>query len=153
MIRYSTTMRSNPLKKEEPQKAYATAQSSEVVTLKKFSAHIESHGTAYSRADIGAILTMAVDCLRENLLAGKRIVLGELGTFFVSLQSKGATSLKEFTADNITAVNVNWTPGEEFVNLISEAEFEAVPTRKATAALLKAQKNGETSVDLSETTE
>lgn len=153
MIHYSTSLRANPVKPEEPKKAYATAQCSEVINLKKFSAHIASHGTAYSRADIAAILTMAVDCLKENLLEGKRIILGDLGTFYVSLQSLGAASLKEFTAANITAVNVNWSPGEDFVDLLSEAEFDPVPPRKATAALLKAHKNGETTVDLTTTTD
>lgn len=153
MIHHSTSLRANPVKPEEPKKAYATAQCSEVINLRKFSAHIASHGTAYSRADIAAILTMAVDCLKENLLEGKRIILGDLGTFYVSLQSDGAASLKEFTSANITAVNVNWTPGEDFVDLLSEAEFDPVPTRKATAALLKAHKNGETTVDLSATTD
>ena len=66
---------------------FATAQYTEVMTIEKFARHIADHGTTYSRADIMAILYMAVDCMREQLLEGKKIRLGELGDFSVALSS------------------------------------------------------------------
>ena len=48
-----------------------------------------------------AILYMTVDCMREQLLEGKKIRLGNLGDFSILLSSKGA----------------------EFKNLIADAEF------------------------------
>ncbi|MBQ0019137.1 MAG: DNA-binding protein, partial [Bacteroidales bacterium] len=92
----------------ETQKAYAIAQYADVMTIEKFAKHIATHGCVYSRADISAILYMAVDCMRELLLEGKKIRLGDLGDFSVNIQSKGADSADKFTAQNITAVNVNW---------------------------------------------
>ena len=71
---------------------FATAQYTEVMGIEKFARHIADHGTTYSRADIMAILYMAVDCMREQLLEGKKIRLGELGDFSLSLSSKGAES-------------------------------------------------------------
>ena len=68
MINYSTCMRGNPTDKDAAKKAYANAQYSQVMTLDKFCYHIASHGCVYSRADIQAILILAVDCLREQLL-------------------------------------------------------------------------------------
>ena len=41
-----------------------------------------------------------------------------------------------------------WTPGMEFQNLLGEAEFNLVASRNAQAALLKAIKAGQTSVDI-----
>ena len=72
MINYSTCMRGNPTDKDAAKKAYANAQYSQVMTLDKFCYHIASHGCVYSRADIQAILILAVDCLREQLLNGSR---------------------------------------------------------------------------------
>ena len=43
--------------------------------IEKFAKHITSHGSVYSRADISAILYIAVDCMREMLLEGKKIRL------------------------------------------------------------------------------
>ena len=56
------------LVKTEVQKAYAIAQYSEVMNIEKFARHISTHGCVYSRADISAILYLAVDCMREQLL-------------------------------------------------------------------------------------
>ena len=133
----------------EKQNAYAIAQYADVMTIEKFARHISSHGCVYSRADISAILYMAVDCMRELLLEGKKIRLGDLGDFSVSLSSKGAETADKFTAQNITDVNVVWDCGQEFKNLIADAEFNLVASRSVQAAVLKAIKNGETVVDLS----
>ena len=132
----------------ERQNAFAIAQYADVMTIEKFAKHIATHGCVYSRADISAILYMAVDCMRELLLEGKKIRLGDLGDFSVSLQSKGAESADKFSAQNITGVNVNWECGSEFKNLLTDAEFNLVASRSAQAAVLKAIKAGETVVDL-----
>ncbi|MCQ2238553.1 MAG: hypothetical protein MJZ73_04905, partial [Bacteroidaceae bacterium] len=137
------------LVKTEKQNAYAVAQYADVMNIEKFARHISSHGCVYSRADISAILYMAVDCMREMLLEGKKIRLGDLGDFSVSLASKGAESADKFSAQNITAVNVNWECGPEFKNLLADAEFNLVASRKAQQAVISAIKAGETSVDLS----
>ena len=136
------------LVKTEKQNAFAISQYTDVMTIEKFAKHITSHGSVYSRADISAILYMAVDCMREMLLEGKKIRLGDLGDFSVLLSSKGAESADKFTAQNITQVKVQWEPGKEFKNLLDDAEFNLVASRSAQAAVLKAIKEGKTNVDL-----
>ena len=128
---------------------FATAQYTEVMSIEKFARHIADHGTSYSRADIMAILYMAVDCMREQLLEGKKIRLGELGDFSVALSSKGAETAEKFSSQNIQRVTVCWEPGSEFRNLLADAEFNLVATRSAQAAVLKAIKEGTTNVDIS----
>ena len=118
------------------------------MTIEKFAKHITSHGSVYSRADISAILYMAVDCMREMLLEGKKIRLGDLGDFSLLLSSKGAETADKFTAQNITQVKVQWEPGKEFKNLLDDAEFNLVASRSAQAAVLKAIKDGKSTVDL-----
>ena len=135
------------LVKTEVQYAFAIAQYTDVITIEKFARHISTHGSVYSRADISAILYLAVDCMREQLLEGKKIRLGDLGDFSIILESKGAETADKFTSQNITGVNVLWTPGTEFKNLLADAEFNLVASRNAQAALLKAIKDGQTSVD------
>ena len=138
------------LAKTEVQKAFAVAQYADVMTIEKFARHIATHGCVYSRADISAILYLAVDCMREMLLEGKKIRLGDLGDFSISLDSTGAESAEKFTAQNITAVKVVWDAGSEFHDLISEADFNLVASRKAQAAVVSAIKAGKTVVDLNE---
>ncbi len=86
MIDYSITiMSAKPgTKKADVQetKAYGSAQVREKLDLNKFAKHITDHGCAYDRGDVSAILTKAVDCLREMMLAGNKVTLGELGSFY-----------------------------------------------------------------------
>lgn len=131
-------------------KAYAVAQYTDVLTIEKLAKHITSHGCVYSRADVNAILNLTMDCVREQLLDGKKIRLGDLGDFSISLESKGAESPEKFnSAVHITGVNVVWDCGTGFKNLLAEAEFNLVASRSAQAAVIKAIKAGETTVDLS----
>ena len=136
------------LVKTEKQNAFAISQYTDIMTIEKFAKHITSHGSVYSRADISAILYMAVDCMREMLLEGKKVRLGDLGDFSVLLTSKGAEDADKFTAQNITDVKVQWEPGQQFKTLRDEAEFNLVASRSAQAAVLKVIKEGKTSVDL-----
>ena len=134
--------------KTQKQNTFAISQYTDVMTIEKFAKHITSHGSVYSRADISAILYMAVDCMREMLLEGKKIRLGDLGDFSLLLSSKGAETADKFTAQNITNVKVQWEPGQQFKNLLDDAEFNLVASRSAQAAVIKAIREGKTNVDL-----
>ena len=148
MINYSISIKSTTpgTKKEDitETKAYGNAQVREVLDINKFAKHITDHGCVYDRADVAAVLTKAVDCLREQMLAGNKVVLGELGGFYPELCTKGAVLAEDFSADNIKAVNVRWVPGKNFKDLRSEAVFQLVPTRQAQAEANKVIKNQET---------
>jgi predicted histone-like DNA-binding protein len=149
MINFSVNLRRNLQHPEEAKKAYANAQYTEVMDLDAFAEHIATHGTTYSRADIYAVLILAVDCMREQLLAGRRIQMGDLGTFAVGLKSNPAETIADFTSKNITKVKVVWRAGSSFEDLLPDATFNQVPSRAASALVTKAVKAGETTVDLS----
>ena len=150
MINYSIVMRrKNVADKESEKLAYATAQYNSVMDLHKFAAHIASHGSVYSRADIAAVLTLAVDCLYEQLLAGQKIELGDLGAFCISLNCKGAETAEEFNPEaHIKRVKARWEMGDKFQNLTKEADFNLVANRATQAAVLKAVKAGDATVTI-----
>lgn len=148
MIDYSVYMMRNPLKPEQPEKAYARAQVNEIWTIDRFARHIADHNGVYSRGTVKGVLSDSCECLVEQLLCGNKIVFGDLGTFSISLSSTGAASIKEFTAKNIKAVNILFAPGDDFGNLIDRAEFNPVASRAAQTATLKAEKDGLDTVDL-----
>lgn len=148
MIDYSVYMLPNPVNPEAAKKAYAKPQMREMVSFSKFVEHISSHNGVFTRGTVRGVIIDMCECLVEMLLDGKKVQMGELGDFWVSLSSDGAASLEKFTAANIKAVNIVFTPGSDFENIISRAEFNVVPSRKAQAATLKAEKAGATTVDL-----
>ena len=138
----------NPTVENAVEKAYAKNQVSEIWTLEKFAKHISDHNGVYSRGTVKGVISDMCECLVEQLLNGNKIQLGELGTFGISISSVGADSIEKFTARNIKAVNILFAPGVDFENLLGRAEFNLVASRSAQAATLKAEKAGETTVDL-----
>ncbi|MEL5894340.1 HU family DNA-binding protein [Bacteroides sp. GD17] len=147
-LNYSVAMMGNPINQDEPKKAYAKSQISEELTLKELSRLVASQ-TTVSRADVSAVLISTVDNLFDGLRAGKQVDFGELGKFRLQITSNGAESAEKFTANNITGVNIQFVPGEDLKNLFAGMEFTPVPTRAAMRAVLRAQKLGQTTVDIS----
>ena len=137
----------NQMNKEEAPKAYAKAQVKEVMTFRQFVAHIAEHG-GHKRGQVKGVLSDTCSCLVEQLLEGKKILLDDLGNFWISLTSMGAENCEAFTSKNITGVKIIFTPGEDFENLLGRASFNLVASRAAQAATLKAEKVGDDTVDL-----
>ena len=141
MIDYSVFMMGNPMDVDAAQKAYAKAQVSEIMPFSQFVKHIADHNGVFTRGTVKGVIADMCECLVEMLLA-------ELGNFWISIGSEGAEDLKKFTESNITAVNIVFTPGEDFQNIRSRAAFNPVASRIAQAATLKAEKAGKGTVDL-----
>lgn len=141
-------MMKNPQKPNDAEKAYAKNQVNEVLTFDRFVKHIAEHNGVFSRGTVKGVISDMCSCLVEQLLNGNKVQMGELGTFGISLTSTGATDMTSFSADNIQEVNILFNPGPDFENLRSMARFNSVASRLAQAATLKAEKAGETNVDL-----
>ena len=118
-------------------KFYGAAQQTDCLTLDQFAKHISEHHSKYGKGDIYCVLVEMVSCMREQLLLGNKISLGDMGSFYITLSSKGAEYYDEFSAQNITHVNVRWEQGQQFKDLLTDANFELVETRKAAAATMK----------------
>ncbi len=148
MIKYSIAIKGTKpgTKKAEitETKAYGEAQTDEILSLDEFCKHITEHHSPFSKGTIKGVLSDAVGCLREQLLAGNKVKLGDLGDFHVELATKGAKTTEEFNTSYIENVNVRWTPGKDFKNLRSEADFQLVPNRKAQSEAIETVKNTDT---------
>ncbi|OYP60348.1 DNA-binding protein, partial [Prevotella sp. P3-122] len=110
--------------------------------------HISEHNGVFSKGTVKGVTTDMVSCLREMLVAGNKVIIDGLGSFSISLSSVGAESMEKFTASNIKSVNLVFKPAEELQDLIKDATFTQVSSRKAQAAVLAAEKKGEGTVDI-----
>ena len=147
-LNYSIALLPNPMKPDEAKKAYAKAQISRELTLKELSKRVSGQ-TTVSRADVSAVLIATVENMIDGLHDGDQGDFGELGKFRLQITSRGADSAEKFTSDYITGVNIQFVPGDDLKEIFSGMEFTPVPTRAAVKAVLKAQKAGQTTVDIS----
>ena len=136
-IPYSLVLRmAKPGKPEEGNKTLPCAQCRQVMDL----SDMASHSSKYDKGDVMAVATQLTSCIREQLLLGNKVVLGDLGAFSVSLEAESADNAESFTTALIKKVKVRWEPSNEFKDLINDASFEYVGTRKAQAEAREAEK-------------
>lgn len=148
-LNYSIAMLPNPRDKEADPKAYAKAQINGEMSLKTLSQEVANKCTVH-RADVSAVLIATVETMLAALKEGKQVDFGELGKFRLQITSKGALTADDFDATFITGVNIQYVPGEDLQNIFSGLEFNLVAPRPAQAALIRAVKNGDTTVDLTD---
>ena len=148
MIDYSIYLWKNPMDEKSVEMAYAKNQLEKVMPFDECVKHISDHNGVFTRGTVKGVVSDTCTCLVEQLLNGYKVAFGELGVFSISLTSDPAPSLKEFSTDNIKAVNLLFTPGADFENLRSKAEFNLVASRAVQAASIKALKEGADIVDL-----
>ena len=140
-IPYSLTLRQvQPGEPEMGNKTFPQAQYAQNLSMNDMAQHMASHGSKYHKGDIIAVATQLVDCIREQLLLGNRVNLGDLGTFYVALEAKPSNNAEEFTTSSIKDVKVRWAPSDRFKSLINEAPFTYVGSREAQAEARKAEK-------------
>ena len=147
-VNYSIAIKNNPQGENAPRKAYAVSQIKEELSLKALSRRIADE-TTVSRADIVAVLIATAENIVEALQEGYQVDFGELGKFRLNILSEGAESIEKFTANNIKGVSIQFIPGAELKDIFGKLEFTPVATRAAQRAVLRAEKAGQTTVDIS----
>ena len=130
-IQYSVSLMKNPIKGTT--KAYGNLQLTGVVTINELASHMADHNTVFSRGTIVGVLSDLGACLRELILQGYKIQLGNIGSFEPSISTKGESKVEDFTAADITDMRVIFELGSDFDNLLRDAQFEKTATRAAQA--------------------
>ena len=140
-IPYSLILRQvQPGKPKNGNMTYPQAQYRQVLDLSAMAAHMTAHSSKYDKGDIMAVVTQLASCIREQLLLGNKVVLGDLGSFSLSLDAKKANNAEEFTTSLIKKVRARWSPSNALSALENEASYEYVGTREAQAEARKAEK-------------
>ena len=86
---------------------YARVVQDRTVEFEDFVTHMSQHNTPFSRGVIHGVLTDMLDCLKELVLDGKSVRLGDLGLFSVGISAKPAPTLEEWTPDLVRNVHLN----------------------------------------------
>ena len=130
-IQYSVSLQKNPIKGTT--KAYGNLQLTGVVTINELADHMAEHNTVFSKGTIVGVLSDLGSCLRELILQGYKIKLGDIGSFEPTIRTHGEPKVEDFTAADITDMKVLFELGKDFDNLMRDAEFEKTSTRAAQA--------------------
>lgn len=115
-----------PAKDEVKTKLYPRAQSDETISLDELSRYAISHyGKIYTPDIVKGVVSVLHQAVMDNLREGKRVSLGEMGTFSYHIESDGITQ-EEWNergfrpSTDIKDVTVKWNPSPEMKSLKDE---------------------------------
>ena len=104
---YYRTYKNQNKKSNAYGKTYARLISQATLDTDDICRHIQKHGTIYTSDVVKGVVEKFINCFEELLLEGYKLKLDGLGTFYLSVNTEGAETEKDFNpASNIKKVRV-----------------------------------------------
>ncbi len=124
-VNITVTTRRDPRNRNSETKYHATVRSKGRIKTSRIANEI-SMLSAVNSVDTTAVLEALMCVVPDRLADGHIVELGSLGSFRVSVSSKGARDPRDVTPQNITEVRILFRPGEHLVKRLNSAVFEKV---------------------------
>lgn len=125
-MRYIVRGRKNPLDREAPEKYYCQARVLGTISLKDICADI-AVSSSLTRGDVANTIMSFLDTIPKYLKMGYSVNLDELGTFRLSLNSKGSDTPDEVSPANVKSVYPIFTPSTQLKKELEDTVTELFP--------------------------
>lgn len=110
-------------KDETPEKIYAQIVSGDYISNEEFLEEV-ADSSGVGSAGTKAVLDRVNVVLARHLQHGRRVAVGELGTFRITLGSPGVADVKQFDTNLIREPRVRFYPGKALRTIKSRTSFE-----------------------------
>ncbi len=101
-------------------KYYGKVVTTNTMSYKELTKHMSEHNSVYGEDVCSGVAIKLQSCILEQLLEGKKVQFGDLGTFYLSVKSEGAESEDKFNMNqNIKGLYLRFTPCRQDVNDLS----------------------------------
>jgi len=103
---------------------YPRAVRRDTLSLRGLADHIADHGSIYTRDVVLGVLTKFTSCLTELVSQGTGVKLDGLGTFYPTLEAKGAESPVGYDVNAyVKGVHIRFLPESADLDNITSREF------------------------------
>lgn len=116
-------------KGETPEKIYAQIVAGDYISNDEFIEEV-ADSSGVGSAGVKAVLDRVNVVLVRHLQHGRRVAVGELGTFRYTLGSDGVTDIAKFDTNLIREPRVRFYPGKALRTIKSRASFERLTEKK-----------------------
>ena len=100
--------------------SYARVVTTNTMSYQELCRHMSEHNSIYGEDVCLGVANKLQSCILEQLLEGKKVQFGELGTFYLAVKSTGADSEEEFSVNtNIKGLYLRFAPSRTDVNNLS----------------------------------
>ena len=101
-------------------KWYGRVVSTKTMAYQELCKHMSEHNSVYGEDVCLGVANKLQNCMLEQLLEGKKVQFGELGTFYLSVKSTGANREEDFSLGvNIQGLYLCFAPSRTDVNNLS----------------------------------
>ena len=101
-------------------KWYGRVVSTKTMSYQELCKHMSEHNSVYGEDVCLGVANKLQYCILEQLLEGKKVQFGELGTFYLSVKSTGANKEEDFNLGiNINGLFLCFSPSRTDVNNLS----------------------------------
>ena len=109
---------------------------------------MSEHNSVYGEDVCLGVANKLQNCMLEQLLEGKKVQFGELGTFYLSVKSTGADNEKDFNLGiNINGLFLCFAPSRTDVNNLSSKMLKKKATFMNVKDLIETKTKPSTSPD------
>ena len=104
--------------------------------------HVSEHNSVYGEDVCKGVALKLASCMLEQLLEGKKVQFGDLGTFYLSAKCSGAATEDAFNVgQNIKGLHLRFAPSRTDVNDLSAKSLKKLATFLNAKELIESKKN------------
>ena len=101
-------------------KFYGHVVTTKTMTYSELCKHMSEHNSVYGEDVCLGVANKLQNCMLEQLLEGKKVQFGELGTFYLATKSSGSTKEEDFNlGSDIKGLYLRFAPSRQDINDLS----------------------------------
>ena len=110
-------------------KHYGKVVTTKTMSYKELTKHMSEHNSVYGEDVCSGVAIKLQNCILEQLLEGKKVQFGDLGTFYLAVRSSGAETEEDFNmGSNIKGLFLRFAPSRQDVNDLSSKTLKKKAT-------------------------
>jgi len=121
-VKYIIVPHKIPSKPDQPLSYYPRLKSSGEVSLRKIANDIAKESTV-SQGDTMAVIESLLQNIPRYLAEGKIVRLGELGSFYLSIQAEGSPDAKSVNAHKIKRNKLHFRAGKLVKKMLKHLDY------------------------------
>lgn len=101
-------------------KFYGHVVSTKTMSYAELCKHMSEHNSVYGQDVCSGVAIKLQNCILEQLLEGKKVQFGDLGTFYLATKSKGSEKEEDFNfGSDIKGLYLRFAPSRQDINDLS----------------------------------
>jgi len=135
-------------------KWYGRVVTTKTMSYQELCKHMSEHNSVYGEDVCLGVANKLQNCMLEQLLEGKKVQFGELGTFYLSVKSSGAGKEADFNiGSNIQGLYLCFAPSRTDVNNLSSKMLKKKASFMNVKDLVESKQKGTEQSSGTETTD